>query len=134
MTIVTAHYRYKRPPRKRKPNPAALAMPTIVTAKKPKPHKPGDPPIRRTSDAAPSPAPTNDDRKPAIKVASSDLDREPSRAAYTKSAIVAVRSRKHARLGDVPDMTPEEHKRRGDAADALWREMKRRIAEKQHPS
>jgi hypothetical protein len=28
--IVTTHYRYKPPPRKRKPNPAALAIPVIV--------------------------------------------------------------------------------------------------------
>ena len=32
------------------------------------------------------------------------------------------------RLGDAPDMTPEEHNRRGDAADALWRELVRQVA------
>ena len=84
-------------------------MPRIVTAKKPKPRKPGDPPIRRASGAAPSPGPT----------APVDDDR--------KSALVTIR-RKRAARADVPDMTPEEHKRRGDAADALFREMKRRIA------
>jgi hypothetical protein len=31
MTIVRYAHRYKRPPRKRKPNPAALAMPAIIT-------------------------------------------------------------------------------------------------------
>jgi hypothetical protein len=30
-------------------------------------------------------------------------------------------------------MTPEEHRRRGDAADAMFREMKRRIADKDRP-
>jgi hypothetical protein len=30
--IVRSTYRYKRPPKKRKPNPAALAMPAIVRA------------------------------------------------------------------------------------------------------
>jgi hypothetical protein len=31
--IVTTHYRYKRPPRKRKAQAAPIAVPTIVTAK-----------------------------------------------------------------------------------------------------
>jgi hypothetical protein len=44
--IVTYVHRYKRAPRKRRPKPAALAMPKIVVAKTPKPRKPGDPPIR----------------------------------------------------------------------------------------
>lgn len=118
MTIVTTHYRYKRPPRKRKPNPAALAMPTIVTAKKP---KPGDRPRRRTSDAAP---PVDTSSHAGTKSATGT-----SSQATTKSAIVTAR-RPGKHCADVPEMTPEEHKRRGDAADALFRDMKRRIAEK----
>ena len=115
MTIVRTTYRYKRPPKKRKPNPAALTMPRIVTAKKPKPRKPGDPLIRRTSDAAPA------------------VDTNAAAKDDRKSAIVTVRRRKHARSGDAPEMSPEEHKQRGDAADELFRKMKRWLAEKPQP-
>ena len=52
-----------------------------------------------------TPAPANDDRKPAI---------------------VTVKKRRRSRFGDVPDMAPEEHRRRGEAATELWREMTRR--------
>jgi hypothetical protein len=41
-----------------------------------------------------------------------------------RSAIVTVRSRKHAA---VPDMTVEEHKRRGNGADAMLQEFKHLI-------
>ena len=100
-------------------------MPTIVHAKKPKPRKPGDPPIRRMPSPNPT-APANDDGESGIKVASADFDREPTR---TASALVTAR-KPGKRYTTEPEMTPEEHKRRGDAADALFREMKRRIAEK----
>lgn len=111
MTIVTTHYRYKRPPRKRKPNPAALAMPRIVTAKKP---KSGIVPTRVAKAAA-------DQRQKPQVIAAAQVS-----AADRKSAIVTVRNRKRATVASEPDLTPEEHKRRGDAADALWREMVRR--------
>jgi hypothetical protein len=52
-----------------------------------------------------TPAPANDDRKPAI---------------------VTVKKRRRSRFGDVPDMAPEEHRRRGEAATERWREMLRR--------
>ena len=39
--------------------------------------------------------------------------------------VAAKNSHRRGRLGDVPDMTPEEHMRRGDAADALFRELVR---------
>ena len=51
--IVTTHYRYKRPPRKRKAVP--LQGPAIVRRGTAKPEMP--------------PAPANDDRKPAIVTA-----------------------------------------------------------------
>jgi hypothetical protein len=51
-----------------------------------------------------------------------------------KSAIVTAKNPRRGRFGDVPDMmTPEEHKRRGDVADALWRELVRRVADKDQP-
>jgi hypothetical protein len=34
--------------------------------------------------------------------------------------ITAKKPHRHGRLGDVPDMTPEEYERRCDAADALF--------------
>ena len=115
MAIVTSTYRYKRPPKKRKPNPAVLAMPAIVTARKPKPGK-MPPRVEATDQAKPAPvAPANDELRPTMG---------------RGSAIVTIRRRKRPALADVPDMTEEEHKRRGDAADAMFRDMKRAIAEK----
>jgi hypothetical protein len=107
MTIVRTAYRYKRPPRRKKA--VALDVPVVVkaasTRSRPKP-----------APAAPQP-PANDDRTPP-----------PPPAA---SAIVTIRSRKHARLAHLlADLTPEEVQRRGDAADALWRELVRRVAAK----
>ena len=97
--IVTTNYRYKRPPKKRKPVP--LTGPAITTVKrahderrKPKP-----------------PPPANDDEKPSPK----------------QPAIVTARP-KRGRSGDVGDLTPEEHRRRGDAAEELFRELVRRVA------
>jgi hypothetical protein len=104
MTIVTTHYRYKRPPRKRKA--VALDVPAIV-----------------------KPAPTKKQRGPVIRTKGAEAvndNGDQPRAA----AIVTAKNPRRGRFGDVPDMTPEEHKRRGDAADALFREMKRQIAEK----
>jgi hypothetical protein len=47
-------------------------------------------------------------------------------AAITGPTIVAAKNpHRRGRLGDVPDVTPEEHKRRGDAADTLFRELVR---------
>jgi hypothetical protein len=39
--------------------------------------------------------------------------------------VTAKNPHRRGRLGDAPDMPPEEHKRRGDAADALFRELVR---------
>jgi hypothetical protein len=101
MTIVTYAHRYKRPPRKRKPNPAALAMPAILRAGKPLHPNAGKQTVSE-------PLPT--DRK--------------------KSAIVIIRSRKQTAIptGLLPE-TEEEHKRRGAAAAAMWLEMVRRVRE-----
>jgi hypothetical protein len=104
MTIVTTHYRYKRPPRKRKA--VALDVPAIVT-----------------------PAPTKKRQDPVIRLGTKGAEAVNDNG-DRKSAIVTAKNSRRGRFGDVPDMTPEEHKRRGDAADALCREMKRQIAEK----
>src|SRR5579859_6401215 len=94
--IVTTQYRYKRPPKKRKP--VTLAGPAITTVKRTRGErkKPNPPP------------PANDDERPSPK----------------QPAIVAARPRR-GRFGDVPEMTPEEHQQRGDAADTLIRELVR---------
>jgi hypothetical protein len=91
--IVTSTYRYKRPPRKKKP--VLIEVPAIVRKGAAKPET--------------TPAPANDDRKPAI---------------------VTVKKRRRSRFGDVPDMAPEEHRRRGEAATERWREMLRRTIAK----
>jgi hypothetical protein len=100
--IVTSAYRYKRPPRKRKPVPLEGAVIVRKGAAK-----------RETP-----PAPANDDRKPA----SSETAPVGPANDPRKSAIVTVK-RRGSRFGDVPDMTLEEHQGRGDAADTLFREI-----------
>jgi hypothetical protein len=128
MPIVTSTYRYKRPPRKRKPQTAEA--PAVVTI---------DPKTRVAKEGRRE---TSPDEKAAAKVMGRNPPGDdqagerhglPNSATWStmyaahpshtarKSAIVTIRS-----AGE--DMTPEEHKRRGDAADALFREMKRRIA------
>jgi hypothetical protein len=122
--IVTTHYRYKRPPRKRKA--VAIEAPAIAAAKSS--HRPrlaggaaaevsvatrrddgglAQPTTPRAAAPAPATPPANDDRKSAI-----------------------VTARRRGRFGDAPDMTPEEHQRRGAVADALWRELVRRATSK----
>jgi hypothetical protein len=44
--------------------------------------------------------------------------------------VTAKNTHRRGRLGEVPDMTPEEHKRRGDVADALFRELVRQATGK----
>ena len=101
--IVTTHYRYKQPPRKRKA--VALDVPAVVKAAK----------VQRFHDVTSAPQP------------------EPA-AEARESAIVTIRSRKHAMLAHLlEDLTPEEHRRRGDAADALFREIVRRATGKDRP-
>jgi hypothetical protein len=99
--IVTTHYRYKRPPRRKKA--AALEGPAVVKAASTR---------TRPKPAPANPEPAHDDRTPA-----------PPPAA---SAIVTAR-RPGKRYVRLPDMTEEEHRRRGDAADGLFREVVRRI-------
>jgi hypothetical protein len=102
--IVRTAYRYKRPPRKRQA--VALEVPAVVKAADP-------------ADAHKRARPTLPESTPA--------------ADARKSAIVTIRSRKHALLAHLlEDMTPEEHRRRGDAADALFREVVRRPTGKHH--
>ena len=109
--IVTTHYRYKRPPRKRGAVP--LEGPAIVTKRAPPSQQARG--VQKQHHAEPEQgaskpaAPANDDRKPVIVTA-----RRPG-------AKLSV---------EVPDMTPEEHRRRGDAAAALFREIVRQAAGK----
>jgi hypothetical protein len=114
--IVTTHYRYKPPPKRKT---APLAGPAVVTPKqKPTVAKKLEPAaaiVRKAkpgNDNRPDPAPLPTDGK--------------------KSAIVTVK-RKPGRFGDVPDLPPEEHQRRGDAAVAVWRELVRRATGKDRP-
>jgi hypothetical protein len=107
--IVTTHYRYKPPPRKRKAVPQP--RPAVVTPKR-----------KLTVAKQPVPAaavvrkakPCNDNRP--------EPEPEHLPDAGKKPAIVTAR-RPGTRFAVVPDMTPEEHQRRSDAAAALWREL-----------
>ena len=101
--IVRIAYRYKRPP-PRKRKAAALDVPAVVKAAK----------VQRFHDVTSAPQP------------------EPA-AEARESAVVAIRSRKHAMLAHLlEDLTPEEHRRRkvvthNESHAARWRE--RRLAD-----
>jgi hypothetical protein len=98
--IVRTTYRYKRPPRPKKP--VALEVPAMVKA--------ADPPraSKQGRGLPPGAAP-------------------PSAAAEKQPAIVSIRRRGRFRYAE--DLTPEELRRRADAADALFRDIVRQIAE-----
>jgi hypothetical protein len=109
MTIVTSHYRYKRPPRKRR-LAVPLEGPAIVTIRDKKRVTKADP----GSGAA------------IVRGAISGIIGAPIEEAPAtdprKSAIVTIR-RKPKRVlpsGLLPE-TPEEHKRRSAGADAMFR-------------
>ena len=90
MTIVTTHYRYKRPPRKRKA--AALKVPAIVQRRVAKPAK-----------VAPPPA--DDDRKSAIVTA-----KHPRRRSSFPN-VPDMTLEEHKRRGDAADALFREMKR-----------------------
>jgi hypothetical protein len=112
--VVTTHYRYKRPPRRKQP--VALEVPEVVKTADPAKAHTSVRPVPKT------PSPANDD----------GLTEPAPRPAARKPAIVTAR-RPGKRYRDMPDMPPEEHQRRGDAAVALWRELVRRSTGKERP-
>jgi hypothetical protein len=108
--IVRTHYRYKRPPKRRKA--VALEVPAIVKA--------ADPGKARKRSRVSWGHDTSAEAELASPAANDDR----------KSAIITIR-RKPERIlppGLLPE-TPEEHKRRGDGADALFRDIVQRIAQ-----
>src|SRR5690349_3043278 len=101
MPIVRTSYRYKPPPRKR-PVAAALAVPAIVCLRKDKASK--------------------RQRPEECQVATFVSEA----AEPQKSAIVTTSPRGRASVfGAAPDLDAEGHRGRGAAADALWRELVR---------
>jgi len=62
--VVTSHYRYQRPPRKRKP--VAQEAPAIVTATAATEEGVVQPSTPREAARVVAPPPVNDDRKPAM--------------------------------------------------------------------
>jgi hypothetical protein len=119
--IVRTAYRYKRPPKRKKP--VALELPAVVKAADPaKAHRRTMPPPESTP-AIPAVVRSSTKRAGASAVVAANDDRKP--------AIVTIR-RTPAKIlppGLLPE-TPEEANRRGDAADALWRELVRRATGK----
>jgi hypothetical protein len=122
--IVRTSYRYKRPPKRKKP--VTIEVPAVITTAIKR---------RRTSDEAKAALAAS------VTLAPGELERQPTPAATEPgepapraaqqarpSAIVTVR-RKAARIipPDLRPETPEEHQRRGEAADTLWRELVRRV-------
>jgi hypothetical protein len=88
--IVATHYRYKRPPRRKK---VALAGPAIVRAADPSKARKRATTVRQPEEMAAERPPANNDRTPAA----------PSTHAGSRSAILT--SRKRHRLGNAPDLT-----------------------------
>jgi hypothetical protein len=117
--IVRTAYRYKRPPRRKKP--VVLEVPAVITTKSSRR------PIRVKAAAEMQLAPVSKEKQGAVQPST---PREAARVA--QSAILTIR-RQTARI--IPPgllaETPEEHRRRGDAADAIWRALVRRVAGKQ---
>jgi hypothetical protein len=116
--IVTSAYRYKRPPRRKKP--AALEVPAVVAAKRSRRL------IWEKAAAELQLAPVSKEKQGAVQPST------PREAARVVPAAIVTIKRQTARIlppGLLPD-TPEEHRRRGDAADAIWRELVRRTAKK----
>ena len=107
MTIVTTHYRYKPPPKRKKP--VALAGPAIVTIRDRRNVSSRD---DTSSDVKPAAPPASDDRKPA------DQPSDEVRSDVRKPAIVTIRRK--SRYSDVPELAPEEVRRRADAADQMF--------------
>jgi hypothetical protein len=115
--IVRTAYRYKRPPRKRKP--VTIEVPAVITAASKR--KKASAEAKAARAASLEQAPGEPEREPA---------RTPVRAA--KAAIVTIR-RQEARIipPDLLAETPKEHRQRDDAADAIWRELVHRATGKE---
>ena len=118
MTVVRTSYRYKRPPRRKKP--VTLEVPAVVTAKKQPP-----PDWGKAAAEIKGHAPASG-RSGAVQPST------PRGAQRVAPAAVLTIRRQSARIipPDLLAETPEEHRRRGDAADATWRELVRRVAAK----
>jgi hypothetical protein len=112
--IVTYAYHYKRPPRRKKAVPTET--PAIVRAADPAKARKRATTVRQSDEVTTESPPANDDRKQA----------ETSAQRASRSVIAAIRRR--SRLGDAPDLTPEECQRRRDAADAMFQDFKRQLA------
>jgi hypothetical protein len=126
--IVTTSYRYKRPPRKRKP--VALEAPAVVITKSSRR------PVGGTEETAAKviadlPRLRGEAAQPSTSRVTARVIAPPPASDDRKSAIVTVKRK--GRFGDAPDLTPEEHKRRGEAAAALWRELVRRATSTGEP-
>ena len=115
--IVTTHYRYKPPPRKRKAVAAGCTGDRAAEAEasgaaRCRAEPPGD---RAKGEAPQRQPPGSPESAYSDKPQPIDLP-APLPTDGKKSAIVTAR-KPGKRYADVPDMTPEEHQRRGDAAD-----------------
>jgi hypothetical protein len=111
--IVRTAYRYKRPPRRKKP--VTLEVPEVVKAADPaKARKRGKFPSLGNLEATTA---ANDDPKSTLPP-----------AAERKSSIVTIR--RSSRFGTAEGLTPKERNRRTDLADVMMQEFKRQIAER----
>ena len=116
--IVSYVHRPKRPPRN-KAQAAAITGPAIVTGK-------GKRTLRQFADVVASDEPANETSRHAGEVA-----RRRKNQWRPGTIVTAKNPHRRGKLGDVPDMTPEEYERRCNAADALFRELVRRATGKQ---
>ena len=133
--IVTTHYRYKRPPRKRKA--VALEAPAIITTKSRR-RRPVGGTEETAAEVQRAPVPEREGAvQPSTSRAAERVISPPHHSAspanYDRQPAIITARRRGKRFGDAPDLTPEEHKLHGDAADALWRELVRRATAKDRP-
>jgi hypothetical protein len=143
MTIVRSHYRYKRPPKRKKAVPLEGPAVLIIAEKTrrrvsdeahvaPAESTPAAPAVISTSSrraGASAALPANGDRKPAVVTAKPPKPVPSSAPAARPSAIVTAR-RPGKRYADVPEVDEAEHRRVGDLADAMMQEFRRVITEK----
>ena len=105
MAIVTYHFRRKRPPRKKRKQPAIATV--IVT---PAPLRPLKGPVIRLGQQAPA------------EVPSETKGTQPKR-----SAIAEPKQKPRPSIfGPAPDDEPEAHLQAGERAEELWRELVRK--------
>jgi hypothetical protein len=136
--VVTSRYRYKPPPREKKPA-APLEGPRIVTIRDRKrvTAEKAEAEPRAAAKAAPAgskSAIVSADRKragaPAAPAPAANDDHRPSPVPTARPSAIVTARKPGKRYVEIPEVSADEHRRVGDLADAMMQEFKRVISEK----